>query len=388
MIYHAGYGEETHGATRDIWSLFYPAQEMPGGAIPTSDGKNFDGATIVPSLEWNADALGVICHEYGHHLGLPDLYDTSASGGRSTVGSWDLMDYPYTGVPVGSNPPHLGAWSKRFLGFGAVTAVSSGTVSLTPSETTAAGALEIFRAGSESFLLEYRRASAGTYDQGLPQSAGLAVWHVDDNVVNDFVTTGNNVVNSPNGRGHVGVDLVEADGTAANPNAGDLGRGNGFVDGQTLAAPQSNLFPGTVTGLVMTAIQGVGGAAVTAEVLFLGAAPTQSVARAISYPNPSTGLSRPGAPVGTWSTLRIQLARPVAPAALKATLFTLQGVRVRSVSGDAFTFRQDLSKDFEWVYEWDWNGRDESGEDAASGVYSLLFEADGDKVRKSILVQR
>src|SRR5690606_41205846 len=36
--------------------------------------------------------IGVFCHEFGHNLGLPDLYDTDPGNGSSQgIGEWGLM---------------------------------------------------------------------------------------------------------------------------------------------------------------------------------------------------------------------------------------------------------------------------------------------------------
>lgn len=384
MIYHAGFGEESTGTSTDIWSVFYPAAELPSKAL-TVDGKPFDGAMIVPELERNASALGVICHEYGHQLGLPDLYDTSVHGGRSTVSAWDLMDYPWVGNPIGSNPPHLGAWSKRFLGLGTTVVTGTGTVVLDPIELSPGRSFEIHLDGSsEYFLMEYRLASAGSYDRFLPQPAGLAIWHVDNNLVDPASDVfKDNEVNVPSRNGHYGVDLVEADGMG-----GGVGSNDGWTDSQTLSAPASNWFSGAVSSLVVGSISGVGSGSVTAQVLFLGAQPTQSVARAFSYPNPATGMARLGAPSGTWATFHLQLSRPVDPSRLSATLFSVNGQRVAQFRGSEFLWRENLSKDNEWVFEFDWDGRNELGEDVASGVYYLLFNVDGERVTKVVAVQR
>lgn len=383
MIYHAGFGEESTGTSTDIWSVFYPAEELPSKAISV-DGQPFDGAMIVPELERNASALGVICHEYGHQLGLPDLYDTSVPGGRSTVGAWDLMDYPWVGNPIGANPPHLGAWSKRFLGLGTTVVTGTGTVVLDPIEVSPGRSFEIHRDVSEYFLMEYRLASAGSYDRSLPQPAGLAIWHVDNNLVDpDSNVFKDNEVNVPSRNGHYGVDLVEADGMG-----GGVGSNDGWTNGQTLSAPASNWFSGAVSSLVVGSISGVGSGSVTAQVLFLGAQPTQSVARAFSYPNPATGMARLGAPLGTWTTFRLQLARPVDPSRLSAALFSINGQRVVQFRGSEFLWRDNLSRDNEWVFELDWNGRNDSGEDVGSGVYYLLFNVDGERVTKVVALQR
>jgi M6 family metalloprotease-like protein len=385
MIYHAGFGEEANGRSDEIWSLFFPSSEMAhyGFGPISADGKSFDGAMVVPELERGASALGVICHEYGHQLGLPDLYDTSMPGGRSTAGAWDLMDYPWTGSPVGDNPPHLGAWSKRFLEFGSTEVMTStGAVSLTPMAFSPGKSVEIYRSGLEYFLVEYRLASAGTYDRFIPQEGGFAVWHVDEDLLNRMFES--NRVNVPSLNGHNGVDLVESDrGEVYPPGDDDL-----WTDGFTLSSPASDLFSGAVSSLVMTAIQGTGGPTMTAHVLFRAAKNQQSVARAISYPNPADGNVRAGAPPGTFSTLRLQLSRPVAPTALTASLYTILGQRVLSIPGSQFVYQVNLSRDYEWIFEYDWDGRDETGAEVASGVYYLNFDVDGEKIRKSLVVQR
>jgi M6 family metalloprotease-like protein len=118
ILYHAGYGEEETGNKNDLWSLFIDINY-------TADNQHFVGFTVVPSLaEGSNSPLAVVCHEYGHQLGLPDLYDTSVFGGRSTCGAWSLMDYPYGVDNSGDNPPHLDPWCKNYLRFIDLSAVT------------------------------------------------------------------------------------------------------------------------------------------------------------------------------------------------------------------------------------------------------------------------
>ena len=61
--------------------------------------------------------VGVFAHEYGHDLGLPDLYDTSGAG-DSDVDFWDLMSSgSHSGPIFQSMPTHMGIWDKWVLGW-------------------------------------------------------------------------------------------------------------------------------------------------------------------------------------------------------------------------------------------------------------------------------
>jgi immune inhibitor A len=136
---HAGVGQETGGGeygTDAIWSHRWYVQTTPIGAGgPTVGGETvpFGGTEIGDSGLWIGDytiepengGVGVFAHEFGHDLGLPDLYDTSGNtgGAENSTGFWTLMSsgsYGNTGKPadgIGGEPIHMGAWEKFQLGW-------------------------------------------------------------------------------------------------------------------------------------------------------------------------------------------------------------------------------------------------------------------------------
>ena len=67
----------------------------------------------------------MFAHEFGHDLGLPDLYDTSGNtgGAENSTGFWTLYSqgsYGNTGIPadgIGTKPIHMSAYEKIFLGW-------------------------------------------------------------------------------------------------------------------------------------------------------------------------------------------------------------------------------------------------------------------------------
>lgn len=122
--------------------------------------------------------LGVFAHEFGHFLGLPDLYDTSY---RSRgIGDWCLMAGGSWGGG-GSQPTRMSAWCLSKLGWIRPTNVRTArALSLKTLEVDKAACYRLWtggRSSSEYFLIENRQ-KAGR-DGQLP-GAGLAVWHIDE----------------------------------------------------------------------------------------------------------------------------------------------------------------------------------------------------------------
>ena len=189
---HAGPGEESTGDKYDIWShawAFWPG-------VGTADGVQIFRYSVEPETlsDGSMISVGVFAHEYGHVLGLPDLYDTDYSS--QGIGEWGLMSggsWNYrAGDPAGSSPSLMTAWSKAQLGWLTPTVVNANQTGLTvaPAETYPT-AFRLFRngeVGNEYFLIENRRPIG--FDEGLvrrqvtlglAQPEGLVIYHVDDN---------------------------------------------------------------------------------------------------------------------------------------------------------------------------------------------------------------
>jgi M6 family metalloprotease-like protein len=143
------------------------------------------------------EGIGVACHELGHTLGLPDLYDTTYAS--SGVGVYSLMgsgshgdaSYPYND----DCPVHLDAWSKTALGYMSPITVSSSEyrkVNVNSIEKSLAE-YNIFKiissADPNQYFLVENRGLAG-YDAGFEgegiypndNDGGIIIYHVDESV--------------------------------------------------------------------------------------------------------------------------------------------------------------------------------------------------------------
>lgn len=115
MIYHSSVGEEAGGGVLGddaIWShRFFVDGQQGGYTIPGTNKKLF-GYTIQPIDA----ATGVVVHEFGHDLGLPDEYDIAGSEVGSPVGIWSVMaGGTWVGSPAGTNPTGFSPYARSFL---------------------------------------------------------------------------------------------------------------------------------------------------------------------------------------------------------------------------------------------------------------------------------
>ena len=134
-------------------------------------------------------AAGVMAHEYGHILGLPDLYDTDYeepeedSGG---IGNWGLMGRGALGWHVETDPDGpvpFCAWSREQLGWiGELVEVTDAMEGVRMEDVEMGGkVLKIQATKHEYFLVENRQRSGGYYDRHIPNS-GLLIYHIDPTV--------------------------------------------------------------------------------------------------------------------------------------------------------------------------------------------------------------
>jgi immune inhibitor A len=189
-IVHSHEGCETSLNANDIQSHKSKISLM-GGTARTYDGVTIDTYCCVPELQSTAPLkhvdIGVCCHEYGHALGLPDLYDvgrycTGTMGWG--IGAWGLMSFGGWGGDVVSpdSPSHMCAWSKIQMGW-----VLPGNMTTSPGMNATLWRLESYghaikigmdMQNTEYFLVELRDSAYG-FDQSLVKR-GVLIYHVDD----------------------------------------------------------------------------------------------------------------------------------------------------------------------------------------------------------------
>ncbi|MBI2890707.1 MAG: M6 family metalloprotease domain-containing protein [Nitrospirae bacterium] len=217
FVLHPGLGAEESGSPSDLWSAM---TSLPN---PVSvDGvkvrdflvvpeKSCVGPASNPCSKIGAVNIGVITHEFGHILQLPDLYDVD--GGSDGIGIFDVMATGAYGADNASPhlPTHLSAWMKVILGWATPRYLGTGDCNgqLLPVEQNA-DVIRINANGPDDtqyFLLENRQKIG--FDARLPNE-GLIIYHVDETVCEKGFLD-NSVQNNP---AQKCVDVEEAHGGA------------------------------------------------------------------------------------------------------------------------------------------------------------------------------
>ena len=119
--------------------------------------------------------VGVLCHEFFHSLGAPDLYHYEDNFSPTPVGPWDVMSQS------AYIPPYMGAWMKHKYGnWIDCPIIDMGTYSLMPLQSNENSCFRIDSPNSayEFFVLEYRKQE-GLYEIGLPgNDSGILVYRI------------------------------------------------------------------------------------------------------------------------------------------------------------------------------------------------------------------
>jgi immune inhibitor A len=123
VLVHAGEDKSGGGGAEGVYAIWAHSSTVVGGhQVPGTDV--FVSNYIVQPED---SGVGVFAHEYGHDLGLPDLYDTSGAG-DSDVDFWDLMaSGSHSGPIFQSMPTHMGLWDKWVLGWADPVIMTPGT---------------------------------------------------------------------------------------------------------------------------------------------------------------------------------------------------------------------------------------------------------------------
>ncbi|HWU27647.1 MAG TPA: immune inhibitor A domain-containing protein [Microbacterium sp.] len=122
VLVHAGEDKSGGGGAEGTYAIWAHSSAVAGGA--TIPGTNLKLSNYIVQPE--NSGVGVFAHEYGHDLGLPDLYDTS-NAGNSDIDFWDLMSSgSHSGPIFQSMPTHMGLWDKWVLGWADPKVVNPG----------------------------------------------------------------------------------------------------------------------------------------------------------------------------------------------------------------------------------------------------------------------
>lgn len=217
FIYYAGHNEAEGASDDAIWPHRWVVQRgfNYSGTVNTLrfDGKTLFDYACTSELRGKSGTtmcgIGTFTHEFGHVLGLVDLYHTSTTS-KKTLDFWDIMDIGVY-LNAGRTPPTYSAYERFYLGWLKPQEINTPSdLTLYPLSqsktalTTTKGQAYLLSqtthnlsasapSPAEFFIAEYRKKTG--WDTYLP-AEGILFWHIDyldtawnDNTVNNYTGT-------------------------------------------------------------------------------------------------------------------------------------------------------------------------------------------------------
>lgn len=244
-VIYAGKGQADGGAATTIWPHNWDVTSAISygyctytNAQRTLGGKKIDNYAMSSELSGSAlGGIGTLCHEFGHVMGLPDLYDTSYGSvyeGNKTPNDWNIMDGGSYNAD-GHCPPNYDPWEKDFFGWHTpinlgsegqnLTLYANGTENYQAYQINASGKYVDPTTSGLRYYIENRQTVG--WDEPLT-GHGMLIWKVNFNAS----AWENNAPNNSSTSGAPLYTIVSASGTKIG------------WDGSTDNCPK-NTFPGS-----------------------------------------------------------------------------------------------------------------------------------------------
>lgn len=218
MIY-AGFGSHDSNQDSAIWPhrwIFVNEKNLGTRQSPLYINEyacNAERDGISSIYDWRSKKLfgvGNFIHEFGHLMGLPDLYPTNNDTTLYTPSAWDVMDLGSYNTnnergPIATSPPYYSTYERITLGWMTPDPLKIGADTLYGIHKNSARKLQNPKNSNEYFLMEYRDTTK--WDKFLPNH-GMLIWHIDYN----RSAWDNAAINNST---HLHVDIEEADGIAS-----------------------------------------------------------------------------------------------------------------------------------------------------------------------------
>lgn len=202
-VFYAGYGEADGGGGDTVWPHAGDITKLSTKEYKL-DGVILDHYACSNEMQKKTnkpDGIGSFCHEFGHVLGLPDLYPTIPGRAIFHPQYWDIMCYgSYNNES--RTPPYYSAWERFAFGWIEPEELTAGEKTLEPLGDSNHAFILYGDNENDYYIFENRQLK--DWDAYL-QGHGMLVWHID---YDTRAWDANTVNSSPM---HQYVDIIEAD---------------------------------------------------------------------------------------------------------------------------------------------------------------------------------